>query len=62
MNLDFTLEYQEFRAEVRDFLETHKDSAPRMSDRGVRSEKRKTWPLQTVLMQIKEIQIKIHSY
>ena len=43
MNLDFTLEYQEFRAEVRDFLETHKDSAPRMSDRGVRSEKRRAW-------------------
>ena len=33
MNLDFTPEYQAFRAEVRDFLETHKDSAPRMSDR-----------------------------
>ena len=43
MNLDFTPEYQAFRAEVRDFLETHKDSAPRMSDRGVRSEKRKVW-------------------
>ncbi len=43
MNLDFTPEYQAFRAEVRDFLETHKDSAPRMSDRGVRSEKRKAW-------------------
>ncbi|MEE3119983.1 MAG: acyl-CoA dehydrogenase family protein, partial [Pseudomonadota bacterium] len=43
MNLDFTPEYQAFRAEVRDFLENHKDSAPRMSDRGVRSEKRKAW-------------------
>lgn len=43
MNLDFTPEYQAFRAEVRDFLETHKDSAPRMSDRGVRSDKRKAW-------------------
>ena len=43
MNLDFTPEYQAFRAEVRDFLETNKDSAPRMSDRGVRSEKRKAW-------------------
>ena len=41
MNLDFTPEYQAFRAEVRDFLETHKESAPRMSDRGVRSEKEK---------------------
>ena len=39
MNLDFTPEYQAFRAEVRDFLETHKDSAPHVSDRGVRSEK-----------------------
>ena len=43
MNLDFTPEYQAFRAEVRDFLETHKDRAPRMSDRSVRSEKRKAW-------------------
>ena len=43
MNLDFTPEYQAFRAKVRDFLETHKNSAPRMSDRGVRSEKRKVW-------------------
>ena len=43
MNLDFTPEYQAFRAEVRDFLETNKDRAPRMSDRGVRSEKRKAW-------------------
>ena len=43
MNLDFTQEYQAFRDEVRDFLEAHKDSAPRMSDRGVRSEKRKAW-------------------
>ena len=43
MNLDFTPEYQAFRAEVRDFLKTHKGSAPRMSDRGVRSEKRKAW-------------------
>jgi alkylation response protein AidB-like acyl-CoA dehydrogenase len=43
MNLDFTPEYEAFRSEVRDFLETHKESAPRMSDRGVRSEKRKAW-------------------
>ena len=56
MNLDFTPEYQAFRAEVRDFLETNKDSAPRMSDRGVRSEKTDK-PTQRVSLQKSRLQL-----
>ncbi|NBR79978.1 MAG: acyl-CoA dehydrogenase, partial [Alphaproteobacteria bacterium] len=40
MDLNFTQEYEEFRAEVRGFLENNRDKAPSRADRSVRSEKR----------------------
>ncbi|CAI8360263.1 MAG: Putative acyl-CoA dehydrogenase FadE17 [Rhodobiaceae bacterium UBA7378] len=43
MDLNLTLEYQAFRSEVKSFLDAHRDQAPSLSDRGVRSEKRKAW-------------------
>ena len=43
MDLNFTQEYEDFRAEVRQFLDDHKDAAPSQGDRSVRSEKRIAW-------------------
>ena len=43
MDLNFTQEYEDFRAEVRGFLDKYKDNAPSRSDRSVRSKKRLAW-------------------
>ena len=43
MDLNFTQEYVDFRAELRDFLEAHKDAAPSAGDRSVRGKKRLAW-------------------
>ena len=43
MDLNFTQEYVDFRAEVRGFLDAHKNSAPSQGDRSVTSEKRLAW-------------------
>ena len=49
MDLNFTQEYVDFRAEVRGFLEDNKDNAPPRGDRSVRSKKRLAW--QQLLLQ-----------
>ena len=49
MDLNFTQEYEDFRAEVRGFLDSNKDNAPSRSDRSVRSKKRLAW--QKVLLE-----------
>ena len=43
MDLNLTQEYVDFRAEVAQFLQAHKDAAPNRNDRSVRSEKRLAW-------------------
>ncbi len=43
MDLNFTQEYVDFRADVRGFLEANKDKAPAQGDRSVRSKKRLAW-------------------
>ncbi len=43
MNLNFTAEYEDFRADVRAFLDKHKADAPSMANVGLRSEKRLKW-------------------
>jgi alkylation response protein AidB-like acyl-CoA dehydrogenase len=43
MNLNFTAEYEYFRADVRAFLDKHKADAPSMANVGLRSEKRLKW-------------------
>ncbi len=43
MDLNFTQEYEDFREEVRAFLEANKDAAPSQANRSVRSEKRLKW-------------------
>ncbi len=43
MDLNFTAEYEEFRADVRAFLDKHKADAPSMANVGLRSEKRLNW-------------------
>ena len=37
MNLNFTAEYEDFRADVRAFLDKHKADAPSMANVGLRS-------------------------
>ena len=49
MNLNFTAEYEDFRADVRAFLDKHKADAPSMANVGLRSEKRLKW--QRVLLE-----------
>jgi alkylation response protein AidB-like acyl-CoA dehydrogenase len=43
MDLNFTEEYQEFRAQVQAFLEKHKGDAPNVGNVGVRSQQRLKW-------------------
>ena len=43
MDLNLTQEYVDFRAEVAQFLQAHKDAAPNRNDRSVSSEKRLAW-------------------
>ncbi|MGB0341896.1 MAG: acyl-CoA dehydrogenase family protein [Parvibaculales bacterium] len=43
MDLNFTQEYEDFRANVRGFLDAHKADAPAAGDRSVRSKKRLAW-------------------
>lgn len=43
MDLNFTAEYEDFRADVRAFLDKHKADAPVMANVGLRSEKRLKW-------------------
>ena len=43
MDLNFTQEYVDFRAEVSAFLQAHKDKAPNRSDRSISSKKRLAW-------------------
>ena len=43
MNLNFTAEYEDFRADVHAFLDKHKADAPSMANVGLRSEKRLKW-------------------
>ncbi len=43
MDLNFTEEYEAFRAEVRNFLEKYRDKAPASADRSVGGKKRLAW-------------------
>ena len=43
MDLNFTQEYEDFRTDVRGFLDAHKANAPAAGDRSVRSKKRLAW-------------------
>ncbi len=43
MDLNFTQEYEDFRTDVRGFLDAHKADAPAAGDRSVRSKKRLAW-------------------
>lgn len=43
MDLNFTQEYVDFRADVRGFLEANREGAPASGDRSVRSKKRLAW-------------------
>jgi alkylation response protein AidB-like acyl-CoA dehydrogenase len=43
MDLNFTQEYEDFRNDVRGFLDAHKADAPAAGDRSVRSKKRLAW-------------------
>ena len=43
MDLTLSQEYEAFRQEVRDFLETHKDNAPSRNLGGMKNKKRLAW-------------------
>ena len=43
MDLNFTAEYQDFRAEVRGFLDANKHEAPKISNAGLRGKTRLKW-------------------
>ena len=50
MDLNFTQEYEDFRTDVRGFLDAHKADAPAARDRSVRvknawSGKKSCWPM-----------------